>query len=168
VKYCAGRGKKLQLISYSDSDMTGDKVDRKSTSGMIYFLSNGAVCWQSAKQKVVALSSCEAEYIAASMATTQGVWLSRLMEELLGKENDIPLLFIDNKAAISLIKNPVLHKRSKHIEIRFHYIWECSERGLVKIEFIRTEEQLGDILTKSLGRVKFEDLRSKISVQAIK
>jgi hypothetical protein len=90
------------------------------------------------------------------------------MEELLGKENDIPLLFVNNKVAISLIKNPVLHDRSKHIEIRFHYIWECSERGLVKIEFIRTEEQLGDILTKSLGRVKFEDLRSKIGVQAIK
>jgi hypothetical protein len=70
VKYCAGRGKKLELIGYCDSDMAGDKVDRKSTSGMIYFLSNGAVCWQSAKQKVVDLSSCEAEYIAASMAAT--------------------------------------------------------------------------------------------------
>jgi hypothetical protein len=91
-----------------------------------------------------------------------------LMEELLGKENDIPLLFVNNKAAISLIKNPVLHDRSKHIEIRFYYIRECSERVLIKIEFIRTEEQLGDILTKSLGRVKFEDLRSKIGVQAIK
>jgi hypothetical protein len=94
---------------------------------MIYFLSNGVVCWQSAKQKVVALSSCEAEYIAASMTATQGVWLSRLMEELLWKENDTPLLFVDNKATISLIKNPVLHDRSKHIEIRFHYIRECSE-----------------------------------------
>jgi hypothetical protein len=90
------------------------------------------------------------------------------MEELLEKENDIPLLFVNNKVAISLIKNPVLHDRSKHIEIRFHYIRECSERVLIKIEFIRTEEQLGDILTKSLGRVKFEDLRSKIGVQAIK
>jgi hypothetical protein len=127
VKYCAGRGIKLELIGYSDSDMAGDKVDRKSTSGMIYFLSNGVVCWQSAKQKVVALSSCEAEYIAASMTATQGVWLSRLMEGLLGKENDTPLLFVDNKATISLIKNPVLHDRSKHIEIRFHYIRECSE-----------------------------------------
>ena len=168
VKYCAGRGGKLELIGYSDSDMAGDKVDRRSTSGMIYFLSNGPVCWLSAKQKVVALSSCEAEYIAASTTATHGVWLSRLMEELLGFESEAPLLFIDNKAAISLIKNPVLHDRSKHIEIRFHYIRECSEHGLIRIEFIRTEEQLGDIFTKSLARVKFEELRSKIGVQAIK
>ena len=74
VRYCAGRGKKkLKLVSYSDSDMAGDVDDRKSTSEMIYFLSDDAICWQSTKQKVVALSSCEAEYIAVSMATTQGV-----------------------------------------------------------------------------------------------
>jgi hypothetical protein len=158
VKYCAWGGKKLELIGYSDSDMAGDKVDRKSTSGMIYFLSNDAVSWQSAKQKVVALSSCEAEYIVASMAATQGVWMSRLMEEMLGKESDTPLLYVDNKAAISLIKNLVMHDRSKHIEIRFHYIRECSERGLIKVEFIRTQEQLSEILTKPLARVKFEEL----------
>jgi hypothetical protein len=70
-----GGGVKPELIGYSDSDMNGDKVDRKSTSGMIYFLSNGAVSWQSAKQKVSTLSSCEAKYIAASMAATEGVWL---------------------------------------------------------------------------------------------
>jgi hypothetical protein len=138
VKYCAGGGKKLELIGYRDTDMAGDKVDRKSTSDMIYFLSNGAVSWQSAKQKVVALSSCEVEYVAASMAATQGVWLSRLMEEMLGKESDTPLLYVDNKAAISLIKNSLLHNRRKHIEIRFHYIRECSEHGLIKVDFIRT------------------------------
>jgi hypothetical protein len=91
-----------------------------------------------------------------------------LMEELLGKENNTPLLFVDNKATISLIKNSVLHDQSKHIEIRFQYIQEYSEQRLIKIEFIRAEEQLHDILTKSLRRVKFEDLRSKIGVQAIK
>jgi hypothetical protein len=90
------------------------------------------------------------------------------MEELLGFESEAPLLFVDNKVAISLIKNPVLHERSKHIEIRFHYIRECSECGLIGIEFIRTEEQLGGIFTKSLARVKFEELHSKIGVQAIK
>ena len=74
IRYCIGRGKeKLELVGYSDSDMTGDVDDRKSTSGMIYFLLGGAICWQSTKQKIVALSSCEAEYIAASTAATQGV-----------------------------------------------------------------------------------------------
>ena len=138
--------------------MAGDVDDRKSTSGMIYFLSSGAIYWQSTKQKVVALSSCEAEYIAALMAATQGVWLARLMEELIGRESDPPMLYVDNKATIFLIKNPVLHYWSKHIEIRFHYIRECADRSLIKIDFIRTEEQLGDIFTKSLTRVKFEEL----------
>ena len=81
------------------------------------------------------------------------------MEELIGRESDPPMLYVDNKATISLIKNPVLHNRSKHIEIRFHYIRECADRGLIKIDFIRTEEQLGDIFIKSLARVKFEELR---------
>ena len=90
------------------------------------------------------------------------------MEELIGRESDPPMLYVDNKATISLIKNPVLHYRNKHIEIRFHYIRECADRGLIKIDFIRIEEQLGDIFTKSLARVKFEELRSKIGVQIIR
>ena len=82
----------------------------------------------------------------------------RLMEELIEKEGDPPMLYVDNKATISLIKNLVLHDWSKHIEIRFHYIQECADRRLIKIDFIRTEEQLGDIFTKYLAWVKFEEL----------
>ena len=78
------------------------------------------------------------------------------MEELSGRESEPPMLYVDNKATISLIKNPIQHDWSKHIEIRFHYIRECADRGLIKIDFIRTEEQLGDIFTKSLARIKFE------------
>ena len=90
------------------------------------------------------------------------------MEELIGRESDPPIFYVDNKATISLIKNLVLHDRSKHIGIRFHYIRECTNRGLIKIDFIRTEEQLEDIFTKSVARVKFEELRSKIGVQIIR
>jgi hypothetical protein len=148
--------------------MAGDPVDRKSTSDMIYFLSNNPITRQSSKQKVVALSSCEAEYIAASAAACQGVWLACLMGELLDMEVSAPLLMVDNKAAISLIKKPVLHDRSKHIETKFHYIRECVEHGLIKVDFISTEEQLGDIRTKALSRVKFEQLRSKIEVHQVR
>jgi len=113
VRYCARRGKeKLELVDYSDSDMVGDVDDYKSTSKMIYFLSGGAICWQSTKQKVVVLSSYEAEYIVASTATTQGVWLARLIEKLIKREGDPPMLYVDNKATISLTKNSVLHNRS--------------------------------------------------------
>jgi hypothetical protein len=148
--------------------MAGDPVDRKSTSDMIYFLSNNPITRQSSKQKVVALSSCEAEYIAASAAACQGVWLACLMGELLDMEVSAPLLMVDNKAAISLIKKHVLHDRSKHIETKFHYIRECVERGLIKVDFVSTDEQLGDIRTKALSRVKFEQLRSKIEVHQVR
>ena len=158
MRYCVGR-EKLELVGYSDSDMAGGVDDCKSTSEMIYFLSSGAIYWQSTIQKVVALSSCKAEYIAASTTATQGVWLARLMKELIRRENDLPMLYVDNKAMISLIKNLVLHDRSKHIEIKFHYIRECADQGLINIDFIRIEEPLGDIFTKSLARVKFEKLR---------
>ena len=77
------------------------------------------------------------------------------MEELIGREGDPSMLYVDNKATISLIKNLVLHDRSKHIEIIFNYIRECANRGLIKIDFIRTEEQLGDIFIKSMAKVKF-------------
>jgi hypothetical protein len=90
------------------------------------------------------------------------------MGELIGVEASTPVMLVDNKAVISLIKNPVLHDRSKHIETRYHYIWECANRGLIKVDFVRTEDQLGDIFTKSLSRVKFEELRSQIRVQQIK
>jgi len=82
-------------------------------------------------------------YIVASTAATQGVCLARLMEELIGREGGPPMLYVDNKATISMIKNSVLHDWSKHIDIRFHYIRECADLGLIKIDFIRTEKQLG-------------------------
>ena len=90
------------------------------------------------------------------------------MEELIEREGDPPILYVDNKVTIFLIKNPILHDWKKHIEIRFHYIQEFADRRLIKIDFIRTEEQLGDILTKSLAREKFEEQHSKIGVQTIR
>jgi hypothetical protein len=168
VTYTPGEGGEPCLMGFSGSDMAGDQDDRKSTSGMVYFLSNNLVTWQSSKQKIVALSTCEAEYVAASAAACQAVWLAQLMGELLGKKVSAPLMLVDNKEAISLVKNPVLHDRSKHIETRYHYIRECVERGLITVDFVRTEDQLGDLFTKSLSRVKFEELRSRIGVRPIK
>jgi hypothetical protein len=152
------------LVGYSDSDLAGDPDERKSTSGQIFFINGGPVTWQSSKQKVVALSSCEAEYIAAAAATCQGVWLARLLAEVLGDEITAPLLKVDNQSTISLIKNPVHHDRSKHIDVKYHYIRECAEKKLIEMMFVGTAEQLGDIFTKSLGRTRFQELRSKISV----
>ena len=122
-----------KLVGYCDSDMAGNVDDRKSTTGVLFFLGSSPITWQSQKQKVVALSSCEAEYIAATTAACQGVWLARLLGDMNKVAPGGVTLRIDNKSAISLSKNPVFHDRSKHIETRYHYISECVEDGRAEI-----------------------------------
>lgn len=157
-----------QLIGFSDSDHAGDIDDRKSTSGVLYYLGNSPVTWQSNKQKVVAQSSCEAEYVAASSGARQGVWLARLLKDLVGSEVRTPVLKIDNKSAIDLCKNPVHHERSKHIDTKYHYIRDCVEKKKIIVEQISTKDQLADTLTKPLGRVLFQQQREKIGVVSLK
>jgi hypothetical protein len=113
-------------------------------------------------QRVVTLSSCEVEYSAATSIVTQALWLARLLGELLGRKTEIIELRVDNKSALALAKNPVFHLRSKHIRIKYHFIRGCLEEGSVNANYIRTEDQLADIFMKSLGRVKFHELRAQI------
>ena len=115
---------KGELIGYSDSDFAGDCNDRKSTSGHIFFCSGMAVSWSSQKQSVVALSYCEAKYIAATTATCQVVWINRLIGELINNEEIKVNLMVDNQSAITLSKNPVHHNPTKHIDTRYHFIQE--------------------------------------------
>lgn len=115
------------LNGFSDSDMAGDVDTRKSTTGVLFFFGESLISWQSQKQKVVALSSCEAEYIAATTAACQGIWLARLLSDLTNEQPGSVLLKVDNKSAISLSKNPVFHDRSKHIDTRYHFIRECAK-----------------------------------------
>jgi hypothetical protein len=122
------------------------------------------VTWVSQKQKIVTLSSCEAEYVAAAAAACQGVWLSRLVGDLLGTKEAQVKLLMDNMSAIALSKNPVHHDRSKHIDTKFHFIRECIEEGKVEVQHIGTVEQLADIFTKALGRARFVELREAIGV----
>ena len=105
--------KEAQLIGFSDSDYAGDVDASKSTTGVIFFLTGSPITWQSKKQKVVAQSSCEAEYIAAANATCEALWLTRVLAEVQGKTPSVPVLMVDNKSAIALSKNPVLHGHSK-------------------------------------------------------
>ncbi|CAM8989664.1 unnamed protein product [Rhodiola kirilowii] len=158
----------LHLVGYSDSDMAGDVDDRKSTTGVAFFMGSSLISWMSQKQKVVALSSCEAEYIAAATAACQGVWLERLLGDLLSRSTSKVVLNIDNKSAISLCKNPVHHDRSKHIDTRFHFIRECVEEGKIVVKHVSTNDQLADILTKPLGRLKFLEMKGRIGMQVVK
>jgi hypothetical protein len=155
---------KTKITGYSDSDLAGDVDDRKSTSGSVFLLGTSLVTWCSQKQRVVALSSCEAEYIASANAACQGIWLSRLLSGLLGIQTPKVKLLVDNKSAIALSKNPVHHDRSKHIDTRYHFIRDCVERGEVEVDHVGTADQLADILTKALGRVRFVELRQQLGV----
>jgi len=149
-----------RFIGYCDSDLAGDIDTSKSTSGTMFFLRDRLVSWQSIKQKVVALSSCEAEYIATTTAATQALWLSSLLGELLGRKVDVVELKVDSKSTLALAKNPVFHDRSKHIRIKYHFTRDCLEEGSIKANHIATTYQLADILTKSLGKAKFQEMRT--------
>ncbi|KAK8455568.1 hypothetical protein SEVIR_4G141001v4 [Setaria viridis] len=157
-----------RLIGYSDSDLGGDVDERKSTAGVIFFLGGMVISWSSQKQKTVALSTCEAEYMAGAAGACQAVWLRRLLSDIAGENVQQPILKMDNQSAIALSKNPVLHDRSKHIDTKFHFIRECVEDGRISLEHVSTQEQLADILTKSLGRARFCELRDKIGVVRLK
>jgi len=113
---------------------------------------------------VVALSSCESEYIAATTAACQGVWLSRLLADITHSDVKKFRLLIDNKSAEELSRNPVFHDRSKHIDTRYHYIRECVSEGVVELEHVSTDYQLADILTKPLARIKFAEMRRQLGI----
>jgi hypothetical protein len=120
------------LIGYSNNDHAGDIDTSKSTSGILFFFGKSLVSWQSVKQQVVALSSCEAEYITASTASTQAIWLVRLLSDLLSRDTGAVELRVDSKSALALAKNLVFHERSKHIWVRHHFIRGCLEEGSIK------------------------------------
>jgi hypothetical protein len=116
---------------------------------------------------VVALSSCEAEYIAASTASTQGLWLVRLLSDLLSRDTGAVELRLDNKSALALAKNPIFHERRKNIRVRHHFIRGCLEEGSIKAGYINTNDQVADLLTKPLGWIRFLELCSKTGMVQI-
>ena len=117
---------------------------------------------------MVALSSCDAEYIAATSATCQGVWLNRLITELKGVAERPMKLLVDNQSAIILSKNPVHHNRTKHIDTRYHFIRKCVEEKRIEVVYVKTEDQLADVLTKSLGRLKFLEMRGCLGIKDVR
>ncbi|XP_074322794.1 secreted RxLR effector protein 161-like [Apium graveolens] len=156
------------LVGYSDSDLAGQTDDRKSTRGMVFYMNNSLITWVSQKQWCVALSSCEAEFITATAAACQEIWLKNLLSKITGEEVGPVTLYIDNNSAIDLAKNPVFNGRSKHIDIRYHFIWERVERKEIIIKHINSELQRAYIMTKGLTTVKFERMRRLLGVKELK
>eukprot|EP00253_Pinus_taeda_P007651 PITA_07651 len=157
------QGDGVRLVGYIDSDWAGCASDRKSTSGCCFGLGSAVVSWFSRKQQSVALSSAEAEYMAASLASCEAIWL-RKMFGLFGQPLRPSVIYCDNQSCIKLTENPVFHDRSKHIRIRYHFIRDYVQKGAVKLEYISTDEQVADILTKALPRGKHVYFRDKMGV----
>ena len=169
LKYSSNLALKLEksgkgLLCYSDADWAGDQDDRHSTTGNVFMLGGGAISWISKKQSVVALSTAEAEYIALSSATQEVIWLRRLLTDLHLPENGPTKIWEDNQGAIAISKNPVAHGRTKHIDIRHHFVREAVCNKVVDVKYCPTEVMVADIFTKALPRDRFERLRGQIGL----
>lgn len=154
-----------RLVGYSDSSYNTDPDDGKSITGHVFYLNDSLIRWCSQKQETVALSSCEAEFIAGTEAAKQAIWIQELLGEILEQPCVKATIRIDNQSAIALTKNPVFHGRSKHIHSRYHFIRECVEKGQVNVEHVAGNQQKADILTKALGRIRFKEMRDLIGMQ---
>ena len=117
------------LVGYTDSDWVGSVDDQKSTSGYIFYMGSGAISWASKKQPIVALSTAKAEYVAATAAACQAVWMRKILRILGQEQVKGTVIFCDNSSAIALSKNSIFHKRMKHIDTKFHYIIELVKNG---------------------------------------
>ena len=152
------------LIGYSDSDWGENRDDRHSMSGHVFLMANGAISWASQQQKTVTLSVGEAEYMELASTGRQAAWLKSFSGEIgFPIEEPIPLCS-DNQAAIFLMINPVVECRTKHIDIRHHYIWEQYEEKVIEPFHIAGEENPADLFTKSLPVIKVGKFRSKIGL----
>lgn len=141
------------LEGFVDADWGSNILDRRSYTGFCFTFSKSLVSWESTKQKTVALSSTEAEYMALTEATKEGIYLQNLLNELTNYSNGV-ILYSDNQSALKLASNPVFHKRSKHIDVRHHFIRETIESGKIKTKYLESNEMPADILTKALGSNK--------------
>ncbi|GAB2274840.1 hypothetical protein Dimus_039096 [Dionaea muscipula] len=152
------------LFGYSDSDWGGDVDNRKSTTGFLFSLGSAPFSWVSKLQPIVTLSSSEAEYIAMASCTSHALWLRQFLAELKVEQGDPTVIFVDNQSAIAIAKNPVYHDRSKHIDVRFHFLRDAVANDVVKLEHVKTQDQLADLLTKPLATQVFTRFRSMIGL----
>ncbi|KAL0561768.1 hypothetical protein IC582_002209 [Cucumis melo] len=151
------------LVGFCDTDWVDFSNDRKSTSGGCFFLGNNIISWLSKKRNCVSLSTAEVEYIAEGSACTQLIWMKNMLHEY-GITQDIMTLYCDNLSAIDISKNPIQHGRTKHIDIRHHFIRGLIEDKIITLEDVHSNFQLTDIFTKPLDASTFEHLRAELGV----
>ncbi|GJS30406.1 putative ribonuclease H-like domain-containing protein [Tanacetum coccineum] len=153
----------LELVAYTDSDYAGATLDRKSTTGGCQFLGNRLISWQCKKQTVVATSTTEAEYVAAANCCGQVLWIQNQLLDY-GYNFMNTVIYIDNTSTICIIENPVQHSKTKHIEIRHHFIRDCNTKKLIQMAKIDTQLNVADLLTKGFDAGRFQYLVSSIGM----
>ncbi|KAL5781877.1 hypothetical protein ACOSP7_006906 [Xanthoceras sorbifolium] len=158
------KGGDTTLTGYVDADLAGNVDIRKSTTGYVYTLGGTAVSWVSQLQKIVALSTTEAEYVAVTEASKEMVWLQSFLEEL-GKKQEDNILYCDSQSAIHLAKNPSFHSRTKHIQLRYHFIRSLLEDGILKLEKISGAQNPADMLTKTVTTDKLKLCSASVGLQ---
>eukprot|EP00253_Pinus_taeda_P019708 PITA_19708 len=151
-------------LCYSDSDWAGNLDNRRSIAGYAFSIGSGVISWCSKKQSTVALSSCEAEYQASCSATCEAIWLRRLLSDAGKGKKAATSIKADNQSTIKLAYNPVFHKNTKHIDTQFHFVREKIQCKEICVDYCNTCDNLADIFTKPLGRIKFELLRGMLGV----
>ncbi|KAJ4750231.1 Copia protein [Rhynchospora pubera] len=152
-----------EIVGYSDADWAGS-FDRKSTTGYCTFVGGNLVTWKSKKQNVVARSSAEAEYRAMASTASEMIWIKHLITDMGVTCNKTMQMHCDNQAARHIASNPVFHERTKHIEVDCHFVREKVQAGQIETPFVRSKDQLVDILTKALEKKNFIDISSKLGL----
>lgn len=152
------------VTGYSDADYANDIDTRRSVTGYVFIKNGAAVTWSSQRQQTVALSTTEAEFMAACAATKEAMWIKQLLCDIGEYKQDTMCLHLDNQSAISVIKNINFHKRCKHIDIKYHFIKEKYFQKIIDLKSVSTADQYADILTKALSKDKFQFLRSKLGM----
>jgi hypothetical protein len=143
------------INGFCDSYYAGDLLNYKSTTGYIFFIAEGPISWKSKLQSIIAQSTTEAEYIAINAAIKEAIYIKAILEELgLYKQNKFPI-YTDNNGARLLAQNPTFHERTKHIAVKYHYIRDLINKGIIDLHYVSTNDQKADGLTKALDKIKF-------------
>lgn len=148
----------LIVTGYCDSDFASSTSDRKSVGAYVFVCEGGAISWNSHKQRTVAVSTTEAEYMALSQASREAIWIQRLANDLT-VTMDSMIIMCDNASAICLARNPVQHSRTKHIDVHYHFVRQQVQEEKLQVQHVPTDQQLADLLTKPLPKAQFETLR---------
>lgn len=166
MKLICKRCDEIALKGYVDADWASDEIDRKSTTGFVFFIFGNVIMWTSKKQALVTLSTTEAEYVAASMATSEAIWLTKVLNDI-QVEIRMPVpIFEDNMGCLFIAKNPET-KRAKNIDVKFHFLCECIWNNKIVLKKIGSQDKITDCFTKGLGEVLYKKFVESLGLKHV-